>query len=186
MAASKPEIRIGIPTIPLESVRWWAILFSVGTVYLTGANTLSQTLRLENPTWLEIQRIATAEFLQAGGASIIGAAIIVEVFRMIFAVLAELRAIRKGEEIGEKRGEERGEERGIAIGEERGEERGIAIGEERGEERGIAIGEKRGFAAANARWEGWWQRRQEAEQRGEPFDEPPPSANHRNGAADAP
>ena len=182
MAASKPEIRIGIPTIPLESVRWWAILFSVGTVYLTVANTLSQTLRLENPTWLEIQRIATAEFLQAGGASIIGAAIIVEVFRMIFAVLAELRAIRKGEEIGEKRGEERGEERGIAIGEERGiaigEERGIAIGEKRGEERG--------FAAANARWEGWWQRRQEAERRGEPFDEPPPSANHRNGAADAP
>ena len=174
MAASNPEIRIGIPTIPLESVRWWVILFSVGTVYLTGANTLSQTLRLENPTWLEIQRIATAEFLQAGGASIIGAAIIVEVFRMIFAVLAELRAIRKGEEIGEKRGEERGKERGIAIG----EERGIAIGEKRGEERG--------FAAANARWEGWWQRRQEAEQRGEPFDEPPPSANHRNGAADAP
>ncbi len=174
MVASNPEIRIGIPTIPLESVRWWAILFSVGTVYLTGANTLSQTLRLENLTWLEIQRIATAEFLQAGGASIIGAAIIVEVFRMIFAVLAELRAIRKGEEIGEKRGEERGEERGIAIG------------EERGEERGIAIGEKRGFAAANARWEGWWQRRQEAERRGEPFDEPPPSANHRNGAADVP
>ncbi len=174
MAASKPEIRIGIPTIPLESVRWWTILSSVGTAYLTVANTLSQTLRLENPTWLEIQRIATAEFLQAGGASIIGAAIIVEVFRMIFAVLAELRAIRKGEEIGEKRGEERGEKRGFAIG----EERGIAIGEKRGEERGIA--------AANARWEGWWQRRQEAEQRGEPFDEPPPSANHRNGAADAP
>lgn len=166
MAASNPEIRIGIPTIPLESVRWWAILFSVGTVYLTVANTLSQALRLENPTWLEIQRIATAEFLQAGGASIIGAAIIVEVFRMIFAVLAELRAIRKGEEIGEKRGEERGEERG--------------------EKRGIAIGEKRGFAAANARWEGWWQRRQEAERRGEPFDEPPPSANYRNGAADTP
>lgn len=174
MAESNREIRIGIPTIPLESVRWWSILFSVGTAYLTTANTLSQALRLENPTWLEIQRIATAEFLQAGGASIIGAAIIVEVFRMIFAAWAELRAIQKGEE--------RGEQRGIAIG----EERGIVIGEERGEERGLAIGEKRGFAAANARWEGWWQRRQEAEQRGEPFDEPPPSANHRNGAADAP
>lgn len=150
MAESNREIRIGIPTIPLESVRWWSILFSIGTAYLTTANTLSQALRLENPTWLEIQRIATAEFLQAGGASIIGAAIIVEVFRMIFAAWTELRAIQKGEE------------------------------------RGIAIGEKRGFAAANARWEGWWQRRQEAEQRGEPFDEPPPSANHRNGAADAP
>lgn len=154
MAESNREIRIGIPTIPLESVRWWSILFSVGTAYLTVANTLSQALRLENPTWLEIQRIATAEFLQAGGASIIGAAIIVEVFRMIFAAWTELRAIQKGEE--------------------------------RGEQRGIAIGEKRGFAAANARWEGWWQRRQEAEQRGEPFDEPPPSANHHNGAADAP
>ena len=154
MAESNREIRIGIPTIPLESVRWWSILFSLGTAYLTVANTLSQALRLENPTWLEIQRIATAEFLQAGGASIIGAAIIVEVFRMIFAAWTELRAIQKGEELGEQRG--------------------------------IAIGEKRGFAAANARWEGWWQRRQEAEQRGEPFDEPPPSANHRNGAADAP
>lgn len=150
MAESNREIRIGIPTIPLESVRWWSILFSVGTAYLTTANTLSQALRLENPTWLEIQRIATAEFLQAGGASIIGAAIIVEVFRMIFAVWAELRAIQKGEE------------------------------------RGIAIGEKRGFAAANARWEGWWQRRQEAERRGEPFDEPPPSASRHNGPADAP
>lgn len=154
MAESNREIRIGIPTIPLESVRWWSILFSFGTAYLTTANTLSQALRLDNPTWLEIQRIATAEFLQAGGASIIGAAIIVEVFRMIFAAWAELRAIQKGEE--------------------------------RGEQRGIAIGEERGFAAANARWEGWWQRRQEAEQRGEPFDEPPPSANHRNGADDAP
>lgn len=166
MAESNREIRIGIPTIPLESVRWWSILFSVGTAYLTTANTLSQALRLENPTWLEIQRIATAEFLQAGGASIIGAAIIVEVFRMIFAAWTELRAIQKGEE--------------------RGEQRGIAIGEERGEERGIAIGEKRGFAAANARWEGWWQRRQEAERRGEPFDEPPPSASRHNGPADAP
>ena len=166
MAESNREIRIGIPTIPLESVRWWSILFSIGTAYLTTANTLSQALRLENPTWLEIQRIATAEFLQAGGASIIGAAIIVEVFRMIFAAWTELRAIQKGEE--------------------RGEQRGIAIGEERGEQRGIAIGEKRGFAAANARWEGWWQRRQEAEQRGEPFDEPPPSANYHNGTADAP
>ncbi len=31
----------------------------------------------------------------------------------------------------------------------------------------------------NAEWEAWLQRRAQAEQRGEPFDEPPPSARQR-------
>ena len=34
----------------------------------------------------------------------------------------------------------------------------------------------RAVAAETARWEAWNERRVQAEQRGEPFDEPPPSA----------
>ena len=71
--------------------------------------------------------------------------------------------------------ERRGEERGIVIGEERGEERGIAIGEERGEERGIAIG----IEQADREWRAWHERMLERQARGEPFDEPPPSARHK-------
>ena len=59
--------------------------------------------------------------------------------------------------------------------EKRGEERGIEIGEERGIEigraEGIEIGESRGRAA----WMTWYRKMKDAEARGEPFDEPPPS-----------
>ena len=43
--------------------------------------------------------------------------------------------------------------------------------EKRGEERGIATGREQ----ANAAWEAWYERMKEAQQRGESFDEPPPS-----------
>lgn len=36
-----------------------------------------------------------------------------------------------------------------------------------------------GRAETNAKWEAWNARRMEAEEKGEPFDEPPPSANSR-------
>ena len=36
-----------------------------------------------------------------------------------------------------------------------------------------------GRAELNAKWEAWNARRMEAEEKGEPFDEPPPSANSR-------
>ena len=51
-------------------------------------------------------------------------------------------------------------------------------GEARGEERGIAIGEARN----DAEWRAWYQRSVDAAERGEPFDEPPPSPPHQNGA----
>ena len=64
-----------------------------------------------------------------------------------------------------------GEERGIAIG----EERGVA----RGEARGIAIGESR----AAARFADWLARKEQAENEGKDFTEPPPFLNG-NGADD--
>ena len=41
----------------------------------------------------------------------------------------------------------------------------------------------RAVAAETAKWEAWNDRRMQAEQRGEPFDEPPPSARRRTAEA---
>ncbi len=41
-------------------------------------------------------------------------------------------------------------------------------------------GEVRGEARANSAWESWYKRMKDAEARGEPFDEPPPSAGNGN------
>ena len=48
--------------------------------------------------------------------------------------------------------------------------------EKRGEERGIATGREQ----ANATWEAWYKRMKDAQQKGEPFDEPPPSMENGN------
>ena len=55
----------------------------------------------------------------------------------------------------------------------RGREEGI----EEGREEGIAIGEER----SNQRWREWVQRRDQAEARGEPFDEPQPDERSNGG-----
>ena len=64
-------------------------------------------------------------------------------------------------------------ERGRAEGEEQGRVEGEKLGREEGREEG----EKRGKAVVQEMWESWNQRRLEAEGRGEPFDEPPPTLN---------
>lgn len=48
--------------------------------------------------------------------------------------------------------------------------------EKRGEERGIEVGEERERAA----WMIWYQKMKDAEAKGEPFDEPPPSMENGN------
>ena len=45
---------------------------------------------------------------------------------------------------------------------------------------GRAEGHAEGQAESNAKWEAWNARRIEAEEKGEPFDEPPPSADSRD------
>ena len=55
--------------------------------------------------------------------------------------------------------------------EKRGEERGIQQGIEIGEERGIETGRELERDA----WRTWYKNMKDAEARGEPFDEPPPS-----------
>lgn len=68
---------------------------------------------------------------------------------------------------------------GVILGEERGEQRG----EQRGEARGIEIGEARGRSESLSEAADWYRRKTDAEERGEPFDEPPPWERNANGRA---
>ena len=54
---------------------------------------------------------------------------------------------------------------------------GRAEGRAEGHAEGRAEGQVEGRAETNAEWEAWNARRMEAEEKGEPFDEPPPSAD---------
>ena len=56
-------------------------------------------------------------------------------------------------------------------------EEGKAIGLKEGLKQGI----NQGQGETQAQWEAWNRRRQEADSRREPFDEPPPSLNSHNG-----
>ena len=100
MEISDREIRVGVLSVPINAVRWFYALFSVGTIYLTVTNTLTVAARVNASGWQEIQDIATAELAQAGGASIIGSAILVEVGRMVLAAIWEERTRRKAREEG--------------------------------------------------------------------------------------
>ena len=57
-------------------------------------------------------------------------------------------------------------------------------GREQGREEGREQGREEAAAQVNAQWRDWLRRRTEAEAKGEPFDEPPPSAAAPEDAAD--
>ena len=172
MEISDREIRVGVLSVPINAVRWFYALFSVGTIYLTVTNTLTVATRVNASGWQEIQDIATAELAQAGGASIIGSAILVEVGRMVLAAIWEERTRRKA--LAE------GREEGIEEGLEKGREEGRAEGREEGR----GEGREEGHRENQALWLAWNRRRLEAEEKGEVFHEPPPdfSNNHNGGS----
>jgi hypothetical protein len=197
------EPRSGIPSVPTSAIHWFYALFSIGTIYLTAANTLEQAARVKATGWLEIQSIATVQLLQSAGASIAGAAIIVEGVSMVLAAIIRERNRRKDEEEARKREEEtlrreeetlRREEETLRREEEtlRREEETLRREEEtlrreqetlrRHEEalqRGQEEGRNRGRRETQVLWTEWNQRRLDAEQEGRPFDEPPPQiGNH--------
>ena len=183
------EPRSGIPSVPTSAIHWFYALFSIGTIYLTAANTLEQAARVKATGWLEIQSIATVQLLQSAGASIAGAAIIVEGVSMVLAAIIRERNRRKDEEEARKREEEtlRREEETLRREEEtlRREEETLRREQEtlrRHEEalqRGQEEGRNRGRRETQVLWTEWNQRRLDAEQEGRPFDEPRPQiGNH--------
>ncbi len=72
-----------------------------------------------------------------------------------------------------------------ALWEERNRRLAQARGVEEGLERGREEGLERGREEAQALWEDWYRRFQEAEVRGEVFDEPPPGLGDRDRSSQA-
>ena len=95
---------------------------------------------------------------------------------MVLAALWEERNRRLAQARGVEEGLERGREEGL----EQGREEGLEQGREEGLERGREEGLERGREEAQALWEDWYRRFQEAEVRGEVFDEPPPGLGDRD------
>ena len=143
MTTPDREERFSILSVPVSVIRWFFSFFSIGTIYLTTANTLNEAVKVNASGWLEIQSIATGELARAGAASGVGAAIIVEAGKMVLAAIWEQRNRRRALEEGREEGRQENE----------------------------------------ALWSAWLQRWEEAEKRGEAFDEPPPRSNQQNGTS---
>ena len=82
---NEPErrIRISIPNIRADAVRWYLPIFNLLTVYLTVTNTLFAAARDSATSWQAIQYIATGELLKAGGVALIVSPTIAEGIRMV-------------------------------------------------------------------------------------------------------
>ena len=93
--------------------------------------------------------------------------------RKFMTDVAKIRA--EGVEEGRAEGLEQGLEQGIEQGLEQGIEQGLEQGIEQGLEQGIEQGLEQGIATAYRQWQAWNTRRMEAEAKGEPFREPPPT-----------
>lgn len=142
------ENRTGIPSIPASAVRWFYALFSLGTIYLTIANTVHEAIKVNAQGWLEIQSIATAESVQAAAASAAVSAILVEGGHMVLARIYTEKNRRKALEEGRREGRREGRQKG----------------------------RQEGQKEVQAAWEAWNQRRLEAEDAGEVFNEAPPGS----------
>ena len=102
----------------------------------------------------------TGDCVPLAGASPIVIFCVVEVMMILYGLVKEQIEARQQARI--KQHEERGEKRG----------------EERGEKRGEERGEKRGRELERQEWMEWMERRQQADEAGEPFTEPNPAEKH--------
>ena len=98
---------------------------------------------------------------------------------MVFANYLRQNLLEPLKERQREEGIEIGREEGIEIGIKIGREEGTAREREEGREEGIPRGSEEwielGSLRTELKWRSWNERREKAEARGEPFDEPPPS-----------
>lgn len=94
---NEPErrLRISIPNIRADAVRWYLPIFNLLTVYLTVTNTLFAAARDGATSWQAIQYIATGELLKAGGIALIVSPTIAEGIRMVLVGIWQEHRIRK-------------------------------------------------------------------------------------------
>lgn len=166
MAEENEFQRFGIPSLSRGALRWFYGLFCSGSLYLTTTNTLGELARAGAADWLEVQTIVTEQLVRGAGASLIGAYILAEGGDMIISAILREQNRRKDLE-----------ERRIAV--EGGRQEGL----QEGRQEGRLEGRQEGRQEMQGLWETWNQRRQDAEERGERFTEPPPDFSNSNGPA---
>ena len=154
MTIPDSEQRFGIPNLSRGALRWFYGLFCLGSLYLTVTNTMGELARTGVSDWLQIQSIVTEQLVRGAGASLIGAYFLAEGGDMIISAI--LREQNRRKDLEDRRKAVEGSRQ---------------------------TGLQEGRQEIQRLWESWNQRRQEAEERGETFLEPPPKLTNRNGTA---
>ena len=161
--AREPEPRVSVASVPERWRELYLIIFSAQTLALLGLAIWYEVFVVTKDSWPETI-FAIGRDVGPGVGVIMAESIIITegLFMVLFGGILRRREERRVEEA-----ENRGRSQGIA----EGKSQGIA----EGKSQGIAEGISQGSAQEWEKWQGWNQRRLEAEAEGRPFNEPPPS-----------
>lgn len=88
------NVRISIPNIPVEAVRWYLSVFNAITVYLTITNTLFVLATQQIIGWQAVQYVVVGELLKAGGVALIVSPIITEASRVVIGAMWTKRKVQ--------------------------------------------------------------------------------------------
>lgn len=113
------NVRVSIPNIPAEAVRWHLSVFNAITAYLTVTNTLFVLATQQIIGWQAVQYVVVGELLKAGGVALIVSPIITEASRVVIGAMWTKRKVQEAREEAHAEGREEG----ITEGEERANQR---------------------------------------------------------------
>ena len=144
--AREPEPRVSVASVPERWRELYLIIFSAQTLALLGLAIWYEVFVVTKDSWPETI-FAIGRDVGPGVGVIMAESIIITegLFMVLFGGIMR----RRGERLA-------------------------AEAENRGRSQGIAEGRSQGIAEAWEKWQGWNQRRLEAEAEGRPFNEPPP------------
>ena len=145
--AREPEPRVSVASVPERWRELYLIIFSAQTLALLGLAIWYEVFVVTKDSWPETI-FAIGRDVGPGVGVIMAESIIITegLFMVLFGGIMR----RRGERLA-------------------------AEAENRGRSQGIAEGRSQGIAEAWEKWQGWNQRRLEAEAEGRPFNELPPS-----------
>ncbi len=89
------NVRVSIPNIPAESVRWYLSVFNAITAYLTVTNTLFVLATQQIIGWQAVQYVVVGELLKAGGVALIVSPIITEASRVVIGAMWTKRKVEE-------------------------------------------------------------------------------------------
>lgn len=94
----KRNVRISIPNIPAEAVRWYLSVFNAITAYLTVTNTLFVLATQQITGWQAVQYVVVGELLKAGGVALIVSPVITEASRVVIGAMWTKRKVQEARE----------------------------------------------------------------------------------------